>query len=170
MFKCFIKTGCESLSCHELSSCEVFQEFVVGINLLYNTTSGYEFSDLRLLSWLFVLLWFCHGLPKEETVLILSSVPTCNKFNINQGIKESVEACVLYKPSAKGGRRTISDDWKVGFCINNGFQEAKALLPGTYHQCHNGSSTQEGDEEVGSCRTIDPMGYRAKWVWYQVLA
>ena len=29
-------------------------------------TSTYELSDLRLLSWLVVLLWVCHGLPKEE--------------------------------------------------------------------------------------------------------
>ena len=45
-----------------------FQEFIVGIDLFCNTTSGYEFSNLRLLSWLFVLLWFCHGLPKWEIV------------------------------------------------------------------------------------------------------
>ena len=68
LFKCFRKTGCESLSCHKLSSCKVFQEFVVGIDLLCNTTSGYELSDLILLSWLFVLLRFCHGLPKGEIV------------------------------------------------------------------------------------------------------
>ena len=68
LFKCFKKTGCESLSCHELSSCKVFQEFVVWIDLFCNTTSGYKFSDLRLLSWLFVLLWFCHRLPKGEIV------------------------------------------------------------------------------------------------------
>ena len=68
LFKCFRKTSCESLSCHELFSCKVFQEFEIEIDLLCNTTSGYEFSDLWLLSWLFVLLWFCHGLPKEEIV------------------------------------------------------------------------------------------------------
>ena len=27
---CFINTGCQSLSCHELSSCKVFQEFMLG--------------------------------------------------------------------------------------------------------------------------------------------
>ena len=68
LFKCFKKIGCESLTCHELSSCKVFQEFVVGINLFCNTTSGYELSDLRLLSWLFFLLWFCHGLSKGKIV------------------------------------------------------------------------------------------------------
>ena len=51
LFKCFRKTGCESLPCHKLSSCEVFQEFVLGLDLFCNPTSGYEFSDLRLLSW-----------------------------------------------------------------------------------------------------------------------
>ena len=45
-----------------------FQEFIVGIDLFYNTISGYEFSNLRLFSWLFVLLWFCHGLPKWKIV------------------------------------------------------------------------------------------------------
>ena len=28
--KCFRNIGCQSLSCHELSSCKVFQEFVLG--------------------------------------------------------------------------------------------------------------------------------------------
>ena len=28
--KCFRNTGCQSLSCHELSSCKVFQKFVLG--------------------------------------------------------------------------------------------------------------------------------------------
>ena len=69
LFKCFRKIGCESLSCDELSSCKVFQEFLVGINFLCNTTNGYEFSDLRLLSWFFFFfLWFCHGLLKREIV------------------------------------------------------------------------------------------------------
>ena len=43
-------TSCESLPCNELYSCKVFQEFIVGIDLFCNTTSDYEFSDLRLLS------------------------------------------------------------------------------------------------------------------------
>ena len=29
--KCFRKTGCQSLSSHKLSSCKVFQEFVLGL-------------------------------------------------------------------------------------------------------------------------------------------
>ena len=68
LFKCFRKTGCESLSCHELSSCKVFQEFMLRLDLFCNPTSGYEFSDLRPLSWFICLLWFCHGLPKGEIV------------------------------------------------------------------------------------------------------
>ena len=58
LFKCFRKTSYESLSCHELSSCKVFQEFMLGLDLLCNTTSGYELSDLKLLSWFF---FFCCG-------------------------------------------------------------------------------------------------------------
>ena len=30
--KCFRKKGCENLSCHELSSCKIFQEFVLGLD------------------------------------------------------------------------------------------------------------------------------------------
>ena len=48
--KCFRRTSCENLSCHELSSCKVFQEFVLGLDLFCIPTSGYEFSDLSLLS------------------------------------------------------------------------------------------------------------------------
>ena len=66
--KCFRKTGCENLSCHKLSSCKVFQDFVLRLDLFCNSTSDYEFSDLRLLSWFICLLWFCHGLPKGEIV------------------------------------------------------------------------------------------------------
>ena len=68
MFKCFRKTGCESLPCQELSSCKVFQEFMLRLDLFCNSTSGYEISDLRLLSWFICLLWLCHELPKRETV------------------------------------------------------------------------------------------------------
>ena len=68
LFKCFRKTGYGSLSCRELFSCKVFQEFVVAIDLFCNTTSGYELSNLRLLSWLVVLLWFCHELLKGKIV------------------------------------------------------------------------------------------------------
>ena len=68
LFKCFRKTGCESLSCHELSSCKVFQEFMLRLDLFCNLISGYEFSDLRLLSWFICLLWFCHGLSKWEII------------------------------------------------------------------------------------------------------
>ena len=71
LFKCFRKTGCESLPCLELSSCKVFQEFVLGLDLFCNSTSDYEFSDLRLLSWFICLLWFSHGLPKGEIVRVI---------------------------------------------------------------------------------------------------
>ena len=43
--KCVRNTGCQSLLCHELSSCKIFQEFVLGQILLYST-SKYELSDL----------------------------------------------------------------------------------------------------------------------------
>ena len=32
--KCFRKIGCENLPCHELSSCKVFREFVLGLDFI----------------------------------------------------------------------------------------------------------------------------------------
>ena len=32
--KCFRKIGCQNLSCHELSSYKVFQEFVLGLDFI----------------------------------------------------------------------------------------------------------------------------------------
>ena len=32
--KCFRNTSCQCLSCHELSSCKVFQEFVIGLDFI----------------------------------------------------------------------------------------------------------------------------------------
>ena len=71
--KCFKKTGCENLSCNELSFCKVFQEFVLGLDIYIYIyigipTSGYEFSDLKFLTWFICLLWLCHRLPKGEIV------------------------------------------------------------------------------------------------------
>ena len=66
--KYFSKTGCENLSCHELSSWKFFQEFVLGLDFFCNSKSDYKFSDLRLLSWFICLLWFCHRLLKAEIV------------------------------------------------------------------------------------------------------
>ena len=71
LFKFFRKTSCESLLCHELSSCKVFQEFVLGLDLFCNSIGDYEFSDLRLLSWFICLLWFCHRLPNGEIVRVI---------------------------------------------------------------------------------------------------
>ena len=55
----------------------------------------------------------------------------------------------------------ISADGEIVFCINNDFQEVKALLPSTCNCRNDGLSTQEVDEQVGSRRMIDPIGYRA---------
>ena len=32
--KCFRKTSCQNLSCHEFSSCKVFQKFVLGLDFI----------------------------------------------------------------------------------------------------------------------------------------
>ena len=66
--KCFRKIGCKSLPCHELFSCKVFQEFVLRLDLFCNSSSDYEFSNLRLFLWFICLLWFYHRLSKGEIV------------------------------------------------------------------------------------------------------
>ena len=63
----FQKYRLSKSSCHKLSSYKVFQEFVLGLILLYST-SEYKLSDLWLLSYLICLLWFCHILPMGEIV------------------------------------------------------------------------------------------------------
>ena len=45
-----------------------FSRVCVRVRFSCNSTSVYEFSDLRLLSWFISLLWFFHGLPKGEIV------------------------------------------------------------------------------------------------------
>ena len=57
LFKVFQKYRLSKSTCHKLSSCKVFQEFVLGWILLY-LTSEYELSDLWLLSYvhLFVMV------------------------------------------------------------------------------------------------------------------
>ena len=45
-----------------------FSRVCVRVRFFCIPTSGYEFSDLRLLSWFICLLWFCHELPKGEIV------------------------------------------------------------------------------------------------------
>ena len=61
--KCFKNTSCQSLSCHELLSCEVFQEFVQGLDLLYST-SEYELSDLWLLTYVHLFVVFLSRIAK----------------------------------------------------------------------------------------------------------
>ena len=61
-------------------------------------------------------------------VFVLGSNSTRRKFTIGEGRREETKACVLYKQSAEGSGRTIPINREVGFHIDNGFQEAEALL------------------------------------------
>ena len=54
-------------------------------------------------------------------VFVLGSNSTRRKFNIGKGRREEIKACVLYKQSVEGSRRTIPINREVGFCIDNGF-------------------------------------------------
>ena len=67
LFKCFRKTGYESLLCHELSSCKVFQEFMLGLDfIVFNKWLWVQWFITSLILHLF--LWFCHGLPNGKIV------------------------------------------------------------------------------------------------------
>ena len=74
---------------------------------------------------------------RRRVVFVLSSNSTRRKFNIGKGRREETKAYVLYKQSVEGSGRTIPINREVGFCIDNGFQEVKALLPSSCHQCHD---------------------------------
>ena len=63
LFKVFQKYKLSKSTCHKLSSCKVFQEFVLGYILLYSTIE-YKLSDLWLISYFICLLWFCHRIAK----------------------------------------------------------------------------------------------------------
>ena len=55
LFKVFQKYGLSKSTCHKLSSCKVFQEFVLGHILLYST-SEYGLSVLWLLSYVHLIV------------------------------------------------------------------------------------------------------------------
>ena len=55
--KCFKKTDCQNLSCHELSSCKVFQEFVLGLDfIVFNKWLWVEWFMTSLIFHLFVVI------------------------------------------------------------------------------------------------------------------
>ena len=85
---------------------------------------------------------------KRRVVFVLGSNSTRRKFNIGKGRREETKACVLYKQSVEGSGRTIPINREVGFCIDNDFQEVKALLPSSCHQCHDRSSAQESNDKL----------------------
>ena len=59
--KCFKKTVCQNLSCHELSSCKIFQEFVLELDfVIFN-------------KWLWVE-WFMTSLILHFFVVVLSRI------------------------------------------------------------------------------------------------
>ena len=84
----------------------------------------------------------------RRVVFVLGSNSTRRKFNIGKGRREETKACVLYKQSVEGSGRTIPINREVGFCIDNDFQEVKALLPSSCHQCHDRSSAQESNDKL----------------------
>ena len=55
--KCFRNIGCQSLSCHELFSCKVFQEFVLGLDFIVFNKWVWVEGFMTYLIWSFV----CYG-------------------------------------------------------------------------------------------------------------
>ena len=60
--KCFRKTGCQNLLCHELSSCKIFQEFVLGLDFIIlkkviMSLVIYDFSHTSFVCCGFVMDW-----------------------------------------------------------------------------------------------------------------
>ena len=83
-------------------------------------------------------------------IFVLSGDPTCHEFSIGKGGRKSAKARVLYKQSTKESKRTIPVNREASLCIDNSFQEAKALLPSSCHQFHDRSSAQESNEQARS--------------------
>ena len=67
LFKVFQKYRLSKSSCHELSSCKVFQEFVLGYILFYST-SEYELSDLWLFSYVHLFVVVLSRITKGEII------------------------------------------------------------------------------------------------------
>ena len=97
----------------------------------------------------------------KGVIFVLGNNSTRHKFNIGEGRGEETKAYLLYKQSVEGSGRSIPTNREVGFCIDNDFQEAEALLPSSCHQCPDRSSAQESNEQAGSCRMTNPISCRA---------
>ena len=67
LFKVYQKYRLLKSSCHELSSCKVFQEFVLGYILFYST-SEYELSDLWLFSYVHLFVVVLSRITKGEII------------------------------------------------------------------------------------------------------
>ena len=57
------------------------------------------------------------SIPSEKLYLYLAISPTCSKYSINQGRRESVETCVLYKLSSKGAKGRYLIIEKLAFAL-----------------------------------------------------
>ena len=57
---------------------------------------------------------------------------------------------------------TIPTDREVGFCTDHSIKEVEALLPSSFHQCHDRPPAEESNEQVRSSRMVDSMGCQAQ--------
>ena len=66
--KCFRNTSCQSLSCHELSSCKKFSRVCVRIRFYCIQQVSISWMIYDFSHMIICLLWFCHGLPNGKIV------------------------------------------------------------------------------------------------------
>ena len=71
------------------------------------------------------------SIPSEKLYLYLAISPTCSKYSINQGRRESVETCVLYKLSSKGAKGRYLIIEKLAFALITAFKKLRH-----YFQAH----------------------------------
>ena len=117
------------------------------------------FQNLKV--YLTTALLLSPSIPGEQLYLYLAVYPHTVSSALIREERKAQKPVYYTSRALRGAEKTISVDGEISFCINNGFQEAKALFPSTCNCCYDGSSTQEVNEQDGSRRTIDPMGYRA---------
>ena len=92
------------------------------------------FQDLK--AYLTTALLLSPSIPGEELYLYLAVSPHAVSSALIR--KEGkVQKPVYYTSRALRGAEVISANGKIGFCINNGFQEVKTLLPISCNCCYN---------------------------------
>ena len=98
----------------------------------------------------------------RRVISVFGCHPTCCKLSVDLRRGKNAETGVLHQSSTERSRRTVPVDREVGFCTDHDIKEIEALLPSLCHQRYDRPSAEESNEQVRSCRTVDPTGCRAQ--------